>query len=138
MPSSTAAPVEQSGVLRDTIVPDNNGTFLPLDADVEVDTPRYMLVEEFEQCVRFLFLQANNLAGDWSSSNMRTSHHKRSGTLTLGVHIKSFLPSSRMSPHNRMCVRDRLASLDTSPIHRGIYLLNSGMHGLQPMKSLLE
>ena len=53
-------------MLRNTVVPNHDGTLLPLDADVEVSTPGKMLVEEVENGVGFFFLKADNIAGDCS------------------------------------------------------------------------
>lgn len=60
----TALPVNNGSVLSDTIVPDDNGALLPLHTGLEVGSPGNVLVEELENGVRLLLLEADNLTGD--------------------------------------------------------------------------
>lgn len=44
-------PVNQGRVLRDPVVPDNDGAGLPLDAGLEIGAVREVIVEELEEGV---------------------------------------------------------------------------------------
>lgn len=65
MPPLPVLPVDQRRVLRDAVVPDDNGALLPLDAGLEVGAEGEVVVQEFEQRVGFFFLEADNVAGDF-------------------------------------------------------------------------
>ncbi len=54
-------------MLCNTVVPDDDGALLPLDAGLEVGSVCEMVVEELEQCVRLLLLQADNIARNYGN-----------------------------------------------------------------------
>lgn len=64
VPPRTVVPVEQRRVLRDAVVPDDDGAGLPADADVEVGAEGDVVVEELEQRVGLLLLEALDLTRD--------------------------------------------------------------------------
>lgn len=51
-------------MLRDSVVPDDDGARLPPDAGLEVSTVGKVVVEELEQGVRLFLLEADDLSGD--------------------------------------------------------------------------
>lgn len=51
MSTLAVLPVDNGTVLRDAVVPDDDGSFFPLDASLEVRAVRQVLVEEVEDCV---------------------------------------------------------------------------------------
>lgn len=55
-------------MLCNTIVPNDDGALLPLDPRLEVGSVGEVVVEEFEQGVRLLLLETNNVAGNWSDN----------------------------------------------------------------------
>jgi len=57
-------PVDQRRVLRYTVVPDDDGALLPLDARLEVGAIREVVVQELEDRVRLFLFEAYNVAGD--------------------------------------------------------------------------
>lgn len=64
MPPLAALPVDQGAVLRDSVVPDDDGARLPLDAGLEVSAVGKVVVEELEQGVGLFLLEADDLTGD--------------------------------------------------------------------------
>jgi hypothetical protein len=64
MPSLARLPVDKGSVLNGSVVPDDDGLLLPLDAGVEVGAPGDVLVEEVEDGVGLFLLEADNVAGD--------------------------------------------------------------------------
>lgn len=61
MPPLTALPIYQGRVLRHTVVPDNNGALLPLHAGLEISAVGEMVVQELEQSIGLLLLEADNV-----------------------------------------------------------------------------
>ncbi len=59
-----AVEVEQRRVLGDAVVPDNDGALVPLDARLEVGAQGQVAVEEVEQGVGLLLLEADDLTRD--------------------------------------------------------------------------
>jgi hypothetical protein len=57
-------PVDERRVLRDAVVPHDDGALLPLDARLEVAAKREVVVQELEQRVRLFLFQAYNVARD--------------------------------------------------------------------------
>lgn len=57
--------VEQRRVESNAVIPNNDGARLPLDAGVEVSAIGLVVIEELEEVVRFLLLEADDLTGDW-------------------------------------------------------------------------
>lgn len=57
-------PVDQGAVLSNPVVPEDNGSGLPLHSDLEVGTVGQMVIEELQNRVRLLLLEADNLASD--------------------------------------------------------------------------
>ncbi len=64
MPALARLPVKNSRVLRDSVVPEHNGTRLPADASMEVSTVGEVVIQELEQGVGFLLLVADDFACD--------------------------------------------------------------------------
>lgn len=64
MPPLAVFPVDESTVLSDSVVPDDDGLVLPLDASLEVGALCQMVVQELENGVGFLLLHPNNIASD--------------------------------------------------------------------------
>lgn len=57
-------PVNESAVLSDSVVPDDDGLVLPLNARLEVGALCQMVVQELENGVGFLLLHSNNITSD--------------------------------------------------------------------------
>lgn len=57
-------PVNESAVLSDSVVPDDDGLILPLNTSLEVGTLRQMVVQELENGIGFLLLHSNNITSD--------------------------------------------------------------------------
>lgn|SRR5690242_3539262 len=64
VPPLAVLPVDDGAVLRHAVVPDDDGALLPLDAGLEVGAVRQVVVQELEQGVRLLALEADDFAGD--------------------------------------------------------------------------
>ena len=65
MPSLATLPVHQRSVLHCSVVPGHDSTSSPLDSGVEVCAPGDVLVEEVEDGIGFLLLEADDVAGDY-------------------------------------------------------------------------
>lgn len=139
MPPLAVLPVNQRRVLRDAVVPDHDGAGLPLDARLEVGAVREVVVQELEEGVRLLLLEADDVAGDLTVVSMRLKVEVRGGErLTLVVDIDSLFARCGMGADNRVFVDDGLASLDAAPCSGGVDLFNTRVSSLETMKSLLE
>lgn len=91
MPSLARLPVDEGSVLDGSVVPDDDGLFLPLDAGVEVGAPGDVLVEEVEDGVGFLLFEADNVTGDWKCKCMSFYIEERLVvTYTEGSRIATF------------------------------------------------
>jgi len=64
MPALAVLPVDESRVLGDAVVPDDDSALLPLDADLEVGAVGEVVVQELEDGVRLLLLEADDVTGD--------------------------------------------------------------------------
>lgn len=77
-------PVDQRRVLGNSVVPNDNGAFLPLDTGLEVGAVGEMVVEELEEDVGLLLLEADDVTGDWTrtpSADVANNNAKRRGCL---------------------------------------------------------
>jgi hypothetical protein len=70
MPPLPIVPVEDGRVLRHPVVPDHDGSLLPPDTNLEVGAEGQVVVEKLEQGVRLLLLQADDVAGDYSTCQL--------------------------------------------------------------------
>lgn len=59
-----ALPVDEGRVLCDAVVPDHDGSLLPLDAGLEVSAEGDVVVQELEDSLGLLVLQADDVPGD--------------------------------------------------------------------------
>lgn len=57
-------PVKHSRVASHAVVPDNNSTRLPADSGLKVLRESDVVIQEFQQVVRLLLLESDNVAGD--------------------------------------------------------------------------
>jgi len=64
VPPLAGGPVDDGGVLRHAVVPDHDSALLPLDTNLEVGAPGEVVVEEVEDGIGFLLLEANNVTSD--------------------------------------------------------------------------
>jgi len=64
MPALAVLPIEDGGVRRNPVVPNNDSARLPLHAHLQVSTERDVVVQELEQIVALLLLEANDAAGE--------------------------------------------------------------------------
>lgn len=64
MPPLAVLPIDESTVLSDSVVPDDDGLVLPLDASLEVGALCQMGVQEVEDGVGLLLLQSDDITGD--------------------------------------------------------------------------
>lgn len=62
MPPLAILPVKDCGMRGDSVVPNNNGTLLPLHACLQVGTQSDMVVQKLEQVVALFLLEADNAA----------------------------------------------------------------------------
>lgn len=62
-------PINESRVQSHAVIPDDNGLLGPLDAGLEVGAVGDVVVEELEEVVGLLLLEADDIAGDWYSVN---------------------------------------------------------------------
>lgn len=61
--SLAVGPINQSGMSRVAIVPDDDGILLPLHAHMKVRSLSYMIKQKFEKHSTLLFLETHNLTG---------------------------------------------------------------------------
>lgn len=109
-------------------IPDDYGSGPPADTALQVLREGDVVVEELEEEVGFLFLEADDIAGDCLVRICPKHLVKRRGGLTLRVNIKCLFPGNRMRPHNRMLRRNRIPSRNTPLRQTSINLLNPRMH----------
>ncbi len=64
VPPGTGAPVCNSRVLSHSVVPNDDGSLLPLDPRVEIRSVGKMVIQELEDRVGLLLLQPDNVPGD--------------------------------------------------------------------------
>ncbi len=64
VPALSILPVDQGGVLRNPVVPDDNGARLPPNSRVEVGAERDVLIQELENGIRLFLLEPNNITSD--------------------------------------------------------------------------
>lgn len=156
MASLTIFPVEQGRMGGDTVlpssvsltdpnsgergqgayIPDDHSSGPPADTALEVLRKGDVVVEELEEEVGFLFLVADDVAGDYLVSIVLLS--LKGKVLTLRINIKRLFPGNRMRPNNRMLARNRIPPRNTPPRQTSIHLLNPRMHSPQPMQPLLK
>jgi hypothetical protein len=84
MPARAIIPVEQRTVRRDAVIPNHHRTRRPFDARLEVLTLCDVIVQEVEQKVRLLLLEAHDAPAK------------------LRVHEERFLAGRRMRSHERV------------------------------------
>ena len=135
-------PVDEGRVLRDAVVPHDDGALLPLDTRLEVAAKGEVVVQELEQRVRLFLLQAYNVARDCCTAGLLlvavSEGLGMEVVLTLGIHINRLLPRHRMRPHNGMLIDNRLAALNPTPRQRRIRLLDGRVCRAQAVQPLLE
>jgi len=140
MPPLAVLPVNQRRMLRHSVIPDNNRPLLPLDARLEVRTIREMVIQELENRIRLLLLEADNVTSNYYILSVLCSHqppsHPWKDSLTLRVHINRLLARRRMRPNDRMLIHHRLAPLNPPPRRRRIHLLDPRVRRLQPVQPL--
>jgi hypothetical protein len=64
VPSLAVLPVNESTMLSDSVVPDDDSLVLPLDASLEIGALCQMGVQEVENGVGFLLFQSDNITSD--------------------------------------------------------------------------
>lgn len=60
--------IEKGGVEGNTVIPDNNSLWLPLDTGMEVSSVCLVVEEELEEILRLFLLVSNDVSGDWDES----------------------------------------------------------------------
>lgn len=90
---------------RNTVVPDDNRVLLPLQAGLQIRAEGDVLVEEVEEVVRLLLLQADDAARE------------------LGVDEERFLARDGVGAHERVDGGDGLAAHDGASRQSGVGLL---------------
>jgi len=73
VPPLSVLPVQQCRVLRDAVIPDHHGALLPFYASLEVGTEADVLVQELQDSVTLLFLQADDFAGNLTKNSRQYS-----------------------------------------------------------------
>jgi hypothetical protein len=107
MPPRSIFPVKESGVGRNSVVPDHDCSWSPLHASLEILALREMVVQEVEKVVTLLLFVSYHASGE------------------LGVDEKSLLACRRMSTHKRVDGCDRLAANNASAVPAVIGLLHT-------------
>ena len=125
-------------MLGDTVVPNDDSALLPLDARLEVGTVCKVIIQELEDRLGLLLLQANNVAGDYVSWLVSTCQRKSVCSLTLRVDEERLLASSRVCADDRVLIDNGLTTHDATTSTRGIGLLNSRVTSLQAVQTLTE
>lgn len=136
MSSLTRLPVNKSSVQRNSVIPNHNSSLSPLDAGMEVGAPGDVLVQEVEDGVGLLLLEANDLAGDWIKLAKADSIVEIGPTLR--VDEERLLTGHGVSSNNRVSVDDGLTTLDAALPYTGVDLLDARVSGIQAVKELLE
>lgn len=113
-------PIDEGAVLSDSVVPDDDRLLIPLDAGLEVSAVREVIVEELEDGVGLLLLEADDLARE------------------LRVDVERLLARSRVRADNGMAVDDGLAPLDAVADSGGVDLLDARVGGPEAVQTLLE
>lgn len=138
MPALAALPVHQGRVLRHPVVPDDNGALLPLDAGLEVGTVGQMVVQELEEGIGLLLLEADDVTSDCNCCQSWQSAERNELQLTLRVNVERLLAGGGVCSDQRVLVDHRVTPLDAAPCGGGVDLLDARVRGLQAMQSLLE
>ena len=72
VPPLARVPVRDRGVLGDSVIPHHDRILLPLDTHVEISTVREVVVQELQNDVGFLLLEADDVTGDCFSRLVST------------------------------------------------------------------
>lgn len=105
---------------RHTVIPYDNRAGLPLDAGLQVTRVREVVVQELEQSVGFLLLQAHDIAGE------------------LRVDVQRLLAGGGMGADDGVLVHDGFPPLDGATCYGGVDLFDSAVCGLETVETLLE
>lgn len=104
----------------DSVVPHNHRPRRPLDARLQVLRKSNVVVQELEQEIRLLLLEAHNPPCE------------------LRVHKQGLFACRRVCAYNRVCTRHGLTTHNTAARSRVLRLLVARMDGFEAVQSLLE